>query len=422
MRLCEFNISEQEDKIKISVMVDSSKLGRKELWFSTPKIFGECLCKNRMDGFLVGMLFPAMQYGEDIHADGCVSEKLLFNINNYVVPLLMAFSPSCRSIKVSSGEVSSERFDCNGVGTGFSAGVDSFCTIYDRLELERSPNYKVNSFLFLNVGSHGWGESAEMQALAKKKFSNRYDYLKKFPESLGLDFIPMDSNLHTFHPWGHQKTHTLTSVAGVLMLQARYRRYYYASSGVDYGDMLRNAREYRDVDVGEFCDPILLPLLSTESLEFVADGVQYTRIQKTLRIMNYKPVKKYLNVCINLTDTYKNCSVCAKCCRTLMTLTSAGIVDQFDDLFDIDKYNKKAKLRYLASQVLLEKKDPFARGNVELAHANGMILPGHVMSIFISAWYSIKNFFLRNFFLAIKAILPASIISLLKKRMRGNSL
>jgi hypothetical protein len=375
-----------------------------------------------MDGFLVGMLFPAMQNGEDIHVAGCVSEKLLFNLNNYVIPLLTAFSPSSKRIRVTADEVSSERYIVGGVGTGFSAGVDSFCTIYDRLELEISPDYKVNSFLFLNVGSHGGGESEEKQAFARSKFKQRYDYLKQFPEELGLDFIPLDSNLHTFHPWGHLKTDTLTSSAGILVMQGLYKRYYYGTAGFSYSDQLVCGDKFREISVADCCDPMIAPLLATESLDFVLDGMQFSRNNKLLHILNYPPVGKYLNVCVSGEDTHANCSVCTKCCRTLMALDSIGRIDDFSHLFDIQKYRKKAKWRYVAAQVMLQKKDPFARGNILLAKENNAKLPCLFTAVLITAWYSTKHFIIRNFFRLANSVLPQTFKLYLKERMRGNGI
>lgn len=413
MRIYDLQISQEKEDVKISVSIESGRLGFKELWFSTPKMYETCLCKSRMDGFLIGMLFPAMQYGEDIHVRGCISEKLLFNLNNYVVPLLLTFSPSCKHIKITADETSAERFDCNGVGTGFSGGVDSFCTIYDRLELESSPDYKINSLLFLNVGSHSWGDQKDFES-AKNKFQERYNYLRKFTDEVGIDFITLDSNLHAFHPWGHQKTHTLTSAAGVLMLQSYYSKYYYASSGLSYNDLLLNAIRYKDVSVGAYCDPILLPLLSTESLELIPDGTQYTRTEKMLHIIDYEPVRRYLNVCVSSDDSHENCSVCSKCCRTLMTLSSVGKLDQFSHLFDIEKYQKKAERRYICEQMLVSNKDPYARQSIELARQHGVKLP-HLLFCHIYC----KAYWARRYVVKmLKAILPPAAINIIKGLMR----
>lgn len=316
------------------------------------------------------MLYPAMQYGEDIHIEGVVSSKLLFNLNNYVIPLIKSFSPSSKSIKVTASKVSTKNYQGEGVGTGFSGGVDSFCTIYDHYELEEDPNYKINSFLFLNVGSHG----SKNKEKVEKTFKTRFNYLKEFPLEIGVDFIPVDSNLYMFHPWGHQKTHTLTSASGILFMQNLFKRYYYASAGLNYGEMLATADKYKEHDIGAYCEPILLPLLATESMEIIADGTQYNRIEKTIRIADYKPAQRYLNVCIIGGDTYKNCSVCSKCRRTLMTLNSIGKLEDFSKVFDIKKYKSKAEKRYVAKQLVFQDEDLFAKKNVELAKKNNIKL------------------------------------------------
>ncbi|SDX58361.1 hypothetical protein [Nitrosomonas oligotropha] len=405
-----FNLKTIKDnyEVKLSVSIESEQLGLKELWFLTTEKYAHGLCCNRLDGFLVGMIFPAMQYGEDIHLEGCVSKKLLFNLNNYVIPLLMVFSPSAKQIKITADEISTERLNCRGVGTGFSGGVDSFCTIYDRYELEKDPDYKINSFLFLNVGSHGSGNTEKERIFARTKYHNRYQYLNTFPNELGLDFIPLDSNLHDFHPWGHQLTHSLTTVSGVLIMQNLFGKYYFASTGFSYLELLKYYEAYLNRDVAIF-DPVLLPLLSTESLELIPDGTPYSRIEKIRHIVNYEPVHRYLNVCVGVQESHENCSVCAKCSRTLMTLDSIGRMNEFANLFDIKKYKKQAELRYVCQQVLLQHKDPFARASIKLAKENGVKLPSCLVCyIFIS---------LINI---VRASLPPTMIAKIKTILKQN--
>ena len=387
MKIYNLKTIKSDNTVRLSVSIDSEKLGCKELWFSTSEKFAHGLCETRLDGFLVGVIFPAMQYGENIHVEGCVSAKLLFNLNHYVVPILMAFFSSCKRIEITATETNSEQFDCSGVGTGFSGGVDSFCTVFDHYELVQDPNYKINSFLFLNVGSNGRGRTEEELLFAGKKFYRRYDYLRKFPNELGLDFIPLDSNLHSFHPWGHQLTHSLTSVSGALVMQNIYRKYFYASSGLSYLELFKFYEFLLNRDTA-LIDPILLPLLSTESIDFISDGAQYSRVEKILRVVDYEPVRRYLNVCVHYGESYENCSVCSKCCRTLMTLNLIGKLDEFAHLFDIRKYKKKAELEYVCQQVVRQNKDPFAKAVVKLAKEKGIKLPSPVISYFLVSLFN----------------------------------
>lgn len=390
MILKNLKVSNEEENLKISVEVES-KNENKELWFSVPKNYEEGVCKEQYDSFLVGILYPAMESGEDILIKGKVSSKLLFNINNYVIPLICSFSNKVKKIKVEAEEISYKNYDGIGIGTGFSGGVDSFSTVYDHYELEKDKKYKINSFLFLNVGSHGSGDEKEVYS----KFMKRYDFLKKFPEEIGLEFVPVNSNLYKFHPWGHQLTCTLTLVAGVLIMQKRYNKYYCSSLGWSYLELLEFYKDDLGKDIAIF-DPILLPLLSTESLELIADGTQYTRVEKVKNIINYEPVYRYLNVCVSGEDTHENCSLCSKCCRTLMTLDSIGKIEEFSSLFDIKKYRKEAERIYLAEQVLNQNKNAFARDNVELAKINNKLLPSKFTSIVILFPNILKKFIIEK--------------------------
>lgn len=412
MKLYDLRISNRNNISIITVSIDSKTLGEKDLWFSTDQKYEYAICPSQYDAFLVGLLYPAMKYGENIHIAGTVSKRLLFNTNNYIIPLIKSFSPSCKVIEVTAEKTNSNNFFGSGVGTGFSGGVDSFCTIYDRYELERDPEYRINKLVFLNVGSHGLGDKNKVEA----KFYNRFNYLKHFPIEIGLDYIPLNSNLYFFHPWGHRKTHTLTSASGVLVMQRLFKRYYYASSGKGYDDTIKNAYKNKEISIGEYCDPILLPLLSTESLEFISDGVQYTRIDKTLRILDYEPTKMYLNVCISGDDTHQNCSVCSKCCRTLMTLNSAGKLDDFNQVFNINKYKLEAEKKYVCKQVLLKNIDPYAKGNVEFAKANKVKTPSYIYSFLFCIPQIIKNKIIR----ILKIILPDEIKTKAKILVKKN--
>lgn len=391
MKLFDLRTEYIDNCIAVTVSIESEKIDLKKLWFSTLKDYEKGVSTDRYDAFLVGLLYPAMEYGEDIYIEGVVSSKLLFNINHYVIPLIQSFSPSCKIIKVKANKVTTDQYDGQGVGTGFPGGIDSFCTIYDHLELEQDPDYRINSFLFLNVGSHGSEDEIKVRA----KFHTRYDYLKSFTDEVGLNFIPVDSNLHLFHT-EHRKTSTLTSASGILFMQKLYKKYYYASSGLDYSSVIETASKYRNLNIGVYCDPILLPLLSTESTELIADGTQYTRTGKTIKILDYDPVNRYLNVCVSGEDTHENCSVCSKCSRTLMTLNSIGKIDEFEHLFDIKKYKEKAEKNYISKQVLNQKKDPFAKDNIELAERKGVKLPNKMHCFFTQELLRLKIWASKN--------------------------
>jgi hypothetical protein len=368
---------------RVVVEIKSVTFGNNIIWFSVPRAYQECLTYDRYDAFLVGILYPAMVFGEDITIKGLVSHKLYSNIMTYVQALLLGYSPGIKKIHIAVDGYAKQIVDTQYIGTGFSGGVDSFCTIYDHFMLEKTENYKINALLFLNVGSHGkysWETT-------HKTFLSRYNNLSSYPQNMGLPFIPVDSNIHYYHEnWGHQKIHSLTTIAGVLVLQNKFLRYFVAST-ISYTEMSIFMEKARNFDLSEYADPYLFPLLGTESLEFIPDGQQYTRSEKTVHIADYEPARKYLHVCLAHDDKYKgnileNCSVCNKCSRTLMTLESAGRLQDFSDVFDITKYRKKA-FRYKCMQRVLYRSDVFAKDNVDFARKNGSPIPPLAIAILV---------------------------------------
>jgi len=103
MRITNSRIVQKDGVTILSAKIESVKFS-KDLWFSTPAKYAEHLCIELMDCFLVGMLYFAMVNGENIHVDGRVSKRLLFNINSYLIPYLIQYSPKLKPVRVTSSQ------------------------------------------------------------------------------------------------------------------------------------------------------------------------------------------------------------------------------------------------------------------------------------------------------------------------------
>jgi hypothetical protein len=205
-----------------------------------------------------------------------------------------------------------------------------------------------------NTGSHGRGGYA--------LFQQRCQRLAPFARELGLPLVSIDSNLDELLQFGHQQTHTIRNISAALILPGLFRRYYYPSTYL-----------YEDCFVGPtydiaYTDPTLVPLLSTASIECIADGSQYSRVEKTKRLSDLDFSHRYLDVCVDDTgrSADKNCSVCDKCLRTLLTLEILGKMDLYREVFDLAKYRRYRRW-YLA--LVLWRKGPLAREIADLAAA-----------------------------------------------------
>lgn len=362
MELSQLEIVPAGDQVRIQCHV-SWQGGNETLWYAVDRRHRDCLEDQRYDGLLVGALLKAMALGEDIEVHGALSERLAFNLRHYYMAIVAGMQPALRPVAIHA-----ERLDDGvgrprpaGVGTGFSAGIDSFAVLHDHYHHEQRPGYRITHLLFNNVGSHG---DRHFDA-ARRLFHQRFGTVRGYPESLGLDFIRVDSNLSDLLQMNFEHTHTPRNFSVVLLLQKLFGRYYYASTF-----------QYRDCFVGPsydmaFCDPMAVHLLSTETLDCVATGAQHSRVKKTRLVARVPDASRWLNVCTNVAADGRNCSKCPKCCRTLMTLELLGEIGPFAAVFDLDTW-ERVRNRYVSSQVLARRgQKPLTREIREFAAASG---------------------------------------------------
>src|SRR5882762_76870 len=117
-----------------------SKTRRDTLWFKVDAAYQDQVVAERGDAFLVGLLLYAMAQGEDVYINCPVSEKLYYNLSNYLIPALSLANPKLRPVKIVPIKLEHTSINAgNAVGTGFSGGVDSFSTIYSHLVDPRCP-------------------------------------------------------------------------------------------------------------------------------------------------------------------------------------------------------------------------------------------------------------------------------------------
>jgi len=309
-----------------------------QLWYELPSQFGFWFAADRSDGFVVGLLLQAMERGEDIVVEGTISAKLLHNLNNYYIPIVNLAYPHLKRIHITTSNLSHEKLPVSGVATGFSGGVDSFAAVFQHLKCEEIPEYRINHLLFHNVGSHAFGSPKDDRRL----FEQRFQELLPIANELDIPFVPIDSNLGNVLPIRYDQVYSALNPSVLLVLQSCFSRYYFAS-GFKYKD----CGIYQDKDMA-YLDPLAIHLLSTESIEMIATGSQMSRVQKTDYISQLPLSYNYLNVCVDPDAKGKNCSVCFKCARTIMTLELLGKSELYSKVFDFKKF-KKIRSRYLRS-------------------------------------------------------------------------
>ena len=173
-------------------------------------------------------------------------------------------------------------------------------------------------------------------------------------------------------------------------MQNIFRRYYMASVGWNYDGWISEAAKNRNVSIAEFSEPYLLPLLSTETTEFILDGIQYTRVQKTLSLPKYTLTKRFLNVCVKNEPHDKNCGVCPKCTRVGLTLSAIDGLDEYNDVFNIPAYKRK-EYTLMCTAMKTRTSDLFMADIVDLARRVGKKYPRHFVAFLLGAYLFLRK-------------------------------
>lgn len=314
------------------------------LWFAVEDKNADLLADDVYDAFAPFVLFLGMHYHHDVRIKGKMSPKLYHNLMHDVTSIFDNFSTQTKRIKFSvDGLKVPKKGKTNLIGAGFSCGVDSLSTLYTNYVKVEDESLKVNCLLNFNCGQHGkYGEDKTI-----KLWENRVELHREAREELGLPIILVDSNLHAFYTYTDELPFEQIEVLGVigciLSVQKGVRRYIMANC-MTYDELLTFGITNKNRDLNSYTDPLLLQLFSTERIEIVVDGCEFTRAEKLERIRDWDIAQKHLDVCIDIEGDGRNCSLCPKCMRTLLLLDSMGEIDKFRDVFDVDKFRKGRRI------------------------------------------------------------------------------
>lgn len=356
----------------ISHIIDEAQGIETDIFYSSDNNSGGLyLTDSVADTFLVGLLLPAVKYGEDIFVDAPISEKLYYNITNSVLFTLSFIYSSKIRIKVK--ELVTPSFESSGVGCGCSLGVDSFAAILQHLSPNCPSSYKITHLTYFNVGAMGYVD------LEKAKVSYEKDLMlvKSFAKEVGLPVICLESNFSLIYKdFDFNESGDIRNFSAILSLQKLFRKYLYGSSFT--------IRDFK-FDRGQtgYYESLLAPLLSTENCEIVIANPDKTRIDKTIGIIDNPLTQKYLYVCwkelianrwpdsevARIKDEHLNCSRCDKCKRTMLAIDLLGYLSKFEGIFDVD-YWRTVKDAYVAKVIFYKNNNAFYKDLFTLMKEN----------------------------------------------------
>jgi hypothetical protein len=299
--------------------------------------YEECLCTERIDSFVVALLPYAMIENLNIHSDGYVSEKLLYQLKTILLPSLSTNIAEFHFIDIDAKRDGKVLESKNAVGTALSCGVDSFYTVLKHLDADLE-GFRLTHLTYFNIMNSNLWQGREDSS---RDFSNaRIEYVRPAVEELGLKLVTVDSNFDTFYSGlGLLATISFRYFGTVLALQKLFGNYYWSST------YSLSQFDFSIEDI-EIFDLLSVQCISTENTTVYCAGAEVTRLEKTAYISDFAVTYKFLNVC--WFHLY-NCSKCDKCKGTMLGLYALGKLDRYDKVFDVNYFyqNRDEYLGYM---------------------------------------------------------------------------
>lgn len=314
-----------------------TRVGERLLWYELDAKYKDYLTLDRLDAFVAGLILFAMLNKEEIIVDGPISNKLARNLK-YYMHIMNIFYPCLHRVSLQTPNLDPLLHCPRGqaVGSSFTTGIDSFCTLWEQLKNEENPMDRISHVINVYAGQRGWGALDERSLFRKK-----LEPVEEAAKRLNLELVMVDTNLDQFYGFGHfVETFGSRIISCVLLLQKLFSVFYMPST-------------FKYVDfIPQGSSPLADHLLSTEVLDVVHDGAQHSRIEKTKMISEWKITHSLLTVCNgNDLEGHLNCSYCDKCVRTMITLDMLGVRKQYERVFDFTNFENKRD-HYICNKVL----------------------------------------------------------------------
>lgn len=311
----------------------------KEVYFSVEEKYGEYLCYERGDAYLIGLLNLAMRERCNIHSEVPFTAELVHQVQTELIPALCKYSKTLFSPSITGTLTNAPLPSAQKIATGCSCGIDSLHSI-KKLTETREGIFKPDYLVINNVGAYSY-----MGETSTTRYDSNVENAKLFAKEYGAPLIITNSNFANVFPQEHLRTHLYSSSFAIYMLRKLWSRYYYASSGYDLESAF-GLSSNESYDCAKY-DLIALPAFSIPQLRICNEGNHASRYEKTAYLADDSLAQQYLNVCLR--QGAGNCGLCPKCTRTLWALDALGKLDNFEKVLPVKTYkdNKSYYLRLL---------------------------------------------------------------------------
>jgi glycosyl transferase family 2 len=275
------------------------------------------------DAALPACLIPAMSCGGTLRLEEPVSPRMLRTQREFQA-IQSAWShdwefgdPPLHEVEIAAPtRVPDPPARPGRVAAFFSGGVDSFSTVLSNPDLTDLIFVRGTDILPRNPHQAGLADRVEAQ-------------LRDAAAELGLRLHTVETNVRDFSDHlARWETYFSSAMVAVSHFMAPLFERVLIASGTDHETQ---------VPIGS--SRMVEQLWSTERLEVVSDGGQFSREERLRRICRHPVVQRSLRVCWHNTDGAYNCGRCRKCLLTMISLEALGVrddVSSFPPELDLD--------------------------------------------------------------------------------------
>jgi 2-polyprenyl-3-methyl-5-hydroxy-6-metoxy-1,4-benzoquinol methylase len=328
------------------------------LWYRLPAQEKDFIDTENGDPFVAAMLLPAMKAGEPLQVTVPVSQRMLRSAR-IIQSIYHDWDRTLSEVPISAPVRSAETDLMNkqsDVGVFFSLGVDSFYTLLRNLTAHSTDQDEITHLISIHGFDVYYGNTA--------LFSDVLTNGTKVAKTLDKKTLHVATNLREFSErfvsWTRLYHGAALASIG-LALERKFKTIYIAAS-------------YQTPHLHPWgSHPLLDPLWSTESLNFVHEGCETGRVDKIRFIAQFPIAMETLRVCASKYNEY-NCGRCEKCLRTMIGLHIAGALQKCKTLpqqIDIDSV-RNLPLTYLERAFIQDLLNNLTSSDFDLALASAL--------------------------------------------------
>lgn len=302
----------EETKLRDGVVVSAVSIEapgreRARLWYELPEEQRSHVPAHA-DHLVVGVAFLVMQLGLNVHVHGQVTPSLIRNLAEFHAAWTQIL-PGLESVNVRA-DIESE-VDLppgrKGALVSFSGGVDSCFTAFRHA---RGVGVRHPRSVAAAVMVHGFDIPLGEPGI----FARALERAARISSSLGLELIPVATNYRdVVTDWAQSHGAAVASCLALL------------GGGFSEG-LIGQTFTYGEIrQISEGVNALTDPLLSSEFFRIVPDGAGFERSEKIRLLGGWKEFRRDVRVCWEGPKKDRNCCVCEKCIRNILTFRALGL-------------------------------------------------------------------------------------------------